>query len=126
MAAIEANDIAAMARAVGEGMGVTAVLGDDGSTPLHFAAFQGQVASLEWLVGQGADVHAKRGNGTTPLHDAAQQGQVVSLEWLVGQGADVHAKSKTGHTPLHVAAKEGQVASLEWLVGHGARCPCKG
>jgi ankyrin repeat protein len=87
VAAIAANDIAAMARVVGEGASVTAALDDDGSTPLHFAALYGQVASMEWLVGQGADIHAKSEDGMTVLDFAAHKGQVASLEWLVGQGA---------------------------------------
>jgi ankyrin repeat protein len=121
VAAIEANDIAAMARAVlEEGMSVTAALGDDGSTPLHFAAQLGHVASMEWLVGQGADVHAKSEGGSTPLHEAAHQGQMASMEWLVGHGADVYAKDKTGHSPVHFAAHSGKIVSLEWLVGQGA------
>jgi hypothetical protein len=115
VAAIRANDIAAMARL---GMNV-AVLGD-GSTPLHFAAQQGQVAQLKWLVELGADVHAKDKNGSTPLHVAARHGQVASLEWLVEQGADIHAKREDGMTAFHVAARQGHMASLEWLAGQGA------
>jgi ankyrin repeat protein len=120
VAAIRANDIAAMARAVGGGMSVAAGLGDDGSTPLHYAAFYGHVALLEWLVGQGADVHAKSKTGHTPLHVAAKEGQVASIEWLVGQGADVRAQTKNGSTPLHFSAYQGQVASMKWLVRQGA------
>jgi ankyrin repeat protein len=121
VAAIGANDIAAMARAVlEEGVSVIAVLGD-GSTPLHFAAQLGQVASLKWLVGQGADIHAKSVDGMTVLDFAAYQGQVASMEWLVRQGADVHAKDeKNGRTALHLAAQQGQVVSLEWLAGQSA------
>jgi hypothetical protein len=78
MAAIVANDVAAMPRAVGEGVGVIAALGDDDSTLLHLAAQLGHVASMKWLVAseQGADMHAKRevgslAVGSTPLHYAA-------------------------------------------------------
>ena len=78
------------------------------------------MASLKWLVGQGADVHAKSKTGSTPLHSAGQEGQVASMEWLVGQGVDIHAKDQTGHTMLQVAAHQGQVASLKWLVRQGA------
>jgi ankyrin repeat protein len=34
---------------------------------------------MEWLVGQGADIHAKNKKGSTPLHFAAHKGQVASL-----------------------------------------------
>jgi ankyrin repeat protein len=70
-AAIEANDVAAMACVVGEGASVTAGLDTYDNAPLPFAARQGHVATMEWLVGQGADVHAKNKQGSTPLHDAA-------------------------------------------------------
>ena len=65
-AAIEANDAAAMACAVGEGASVTAGLDTYDSAPLHFAARQGHVATMEWFVGQGADVHAKNKEGIPP------------------------------------------------------------
>jgi hypothetical protein len=93
---------------------------EDGSTPLHLAVQQGQVASLEWLAEQGVDIYAKSEGGMTALHVAAHSGQIVSLEWLAKQGVDVHAASKNGTTVLHFAADQGQTASLEWLVRQGA------
>jgi ankyrin repeat protein len=120
-AAILANDVAAMACAVGGGVSVTAGLDDDGSTPLYFASRLGHVASMKWLVGQGADIHARNKNGSTALHQAAYSGQVASMEWLVGQGADVvHAKDANGSTPLHFAVQQDAVAMMEWLVRQGA------
>ena len=41
--------------------------GNDGQTPLHFAARQGQLQAVEWLVKRGADVNARDAKGKTPL-----------------------------------------------------------
>ena len=40
------------------------------STPLHHAAYYGQVETVKWLVGKGADKNARNNDGITPL-DAA-------------------------------------------------------
>ena len=40
------------------------------STPLHHAAYYGQVETVKWLVGKGAEKNARNNDGNTPL-DAA-------------------------------------------------------
>ena len=42
----------------------------DESTPLHYAAYYGQVETVKWLVEKGADKNARNNDGITPL-DAA-------------------------------------------------------
>ena len=39
----------------------------EGKTPLHFAAQQGTLQAVEWLLKNGADVNAKDNKGVTPL-----------------------------------------------------------
>ena len=46
----------------------------DGQTPLHMAARNGDVQCLKWLVSHGASVNATNGYGETPLHLAIKVG----------------------------------------------------
>ena len=39
-------------------------------TPLHWAAWGNARETAEWLVGRGADIHAKDNAGETPLDEA--------------------------------------------------------
>ena len=45
-----------------------------GATPLHDAAYKGQLVVAEFLLANGADVAAKNTEGWTPLHSAAANG----------------------------------------------------
>ena len=44
--------------------------GYDGSTALHDAAWYGRLSVVEYLVGQGADVNARKSNGVTARDEA--------------------------------------------------------
>ena len=51
---------------------LAALLGQDGATPLHFAALNGRKVIVELLIAKGADVNAKDDNGRTPLDWASK------------------------------------------------------
>jgi ankyrin repeat protein len=82
---------------------------DDGSiepsedTPLHIAAWQGDLETVTSLVESGADVNVRNSYGQTPLYDAASGGHYDVVEYLIANGADVNAQNEEGQTPLHVA-----------------------
>ena len=92
----------------------------DGDTPLHLAARNDALSVAQYLVGQGADVHAQSKNGWTPLQSAAENDALSVAQYLVGQGADVHVKDNDGGTPLHYAASGNALSVAEYLVGQGA------
>jgi ankyrin repeat protein len=123
--AIRAGDVAAMARAVEGGASVTAGLDEHGSTALHTAACDGQLAAMQWLVAQGADIHTKDAYGATTLHAAALNGQLAAMQWLVVLGVDINAKDRigTGSTALDVARQYGQKAVAQWLMKAEAKAP---
>lgn len=76
----------------------------EGWTPLHGAAYNGQLATAKILISKGANVNAINGTGWTPLHSAASQGHLSVVKLLVENGADVNAKDKdTEWTPLDLA-----------------------
>ena len=94
----------------------------DGFTPLHLAAFFGQLAAVRWLLDQGADVAAVSRNDmrVQPLHSAAANGHVEVCNLLLESGADPNARQHGGWTPIHAAAANGNKELEDLLVEHGA------
>nr|CAH7736018.1 unnamed protein product [Callosobruchus chinensis] len=90
------------------------------STPLHFAAGYNRVAVVEFLLGQGADVHAKDKGGLVPLHNACSYGHYEVTELLVKHGASVNVADLWKFTPLHEAAAKGKYEIVKLLLKHGA------
>ena len=77
----------------------------NGWTPLHQAAFSGQLAMLNTLLEKGLDVNAVCKDGDTPVHYAACQGERECVEALAAAGADLTIKDHDGETPYKVAHK---------------------
>jgi ankyrin repeat protein len=76
---------------------------EDGSTPLHAAAWKGQVAAVEALLDAGADIDAESRNdhyGSTPLHAAAHGNQKEVAALLIQRGANRSIVNAQGRTPL--------------------------
>ena len=94
----------------------------DGWTPLHLAAFFGQVELANVLIDRGADVNARSTNSmkNTPLHAAAAGGNVQAVDLLLKRGADANATQEGGWTALHSAAQSGNRAMVETLIAQGA------
>ena len=73
---------------------------NNGYTPLHHAAWGGDVEMIRVLGEFGADVEATLGNGRTPLHIAAQHGYHQAARVLIEElGADACVRTSEGHTP---------------------------
>ena len=94
--------------------------GEDGGTPLFWAAVNGRVETVTVLVQLGADMKAQAARAWTALHLAAAKGHVKMVEVLVQLGADKDAKAARGETPLHRAACNGHVEAVTVLVQLGA------
>ena len=65
----------------------------------------GDVAQIELLLSQGADIN-EQSSSRTPLYVAINTQHVEAAEVLIVRGADVNAASAWG-TPLHAAAAKG-------------------
>lgn len=76
-----------------------------GSTPLHLAATNPNIAPLKVLLAAGANVNAEDADGATPLHMAAYTNRIENAKALLEAGADVHAQSSSGRTALMLARK---------------------
>ncbi len=74
-----------------------------GRTPLHYAAMDGNVASVLHLLTDGADPNGADDNGWTPLHFAAQEWQLDVARLLLEHGAEVDVIDAHGNTPLFEA-----------------------
>ncbi|XP_072095410.1 poly [ADP-ribose] polymerase tankyrase-2 isoform X4 [Mobula birostris] len=90
------------------------------STPLHFAAGYNRVSVVEYLLENGADVHAKDKGGLVPLHNACSYGHYEVAELLVKHGAVVNVADLWKFTPLHEAAAKGKYEICKLLLIHGA------
>lgn len=86
--------------------------------PLHDAAMAGDIAQIELLLSQGADVNEKSGS-PPPLYFAINTEHVEAAELLIARGADVNARSTFG-APLHAAAARGLTSIVNLLLEHGA------
>ena len=94
------------------------------STPLHWAAFGGNVQVVQALLAVEARVDApNQRDGSLPIHLAARYGKTACLICLADDARGrkcVNAKNLLGNTPLHEAAYEGRADCAEALLNRGA------
>lgn len=76
-------------------------------SPVHVAAFFGDVSSLLYLLELRADVECTNELGATPLLWAAAAGSMYTLEVLLDKSADIHAKCQLGAPVMHWASRFG-------------------
>ena len=91
---------------------------DYGATPIHFAARNGKLECLEWLVARsGISPNVVNTNGNTAAHDAAAAGHVNCLKYLLeSTKCDVSDTNSEGATVMHMASRFGQTEVVKWLV----------
>lgn len=98
---------------------------DYGATPIHFAARNGKLECLEWLVNRsGISPNAVTVNGNTAAHDAAATGHVDCLRYLLKQTkCSIKDTTSEGATVLHMASRFGKMEVVEWLVENAGCLP---
>ncbi len=92
----------------------------DGTTALHWAAYQGDVETARLLLTAGARTGVTNRYGVTPLALAAERGEARIVGALLEAGADPNATLPEGETVLMAAARAGDVDTLRLLLAHGA------
>jgi ankyrin repeat protein len=85
-----------------------------GWTPLHYAATNGHLATMELLLDEHAYIDAASPNGTTPLMMAAHYGTPAAVKLLLDGGADPALKNEQGLSAIDFAqrASRSDVAEL--------------
>jgi ankyrin repeat protein len=92
----------------------------DGTTPLHWAVHNNDVATVDRLIKSGADVNAKNEFGATPMSEAAANGNTTIIEKLLNAGADPNSTGPDGMTALMVIARGTNVKAAKILLDHHA------
>lgn len=98
------------------------VVSEDGFTPLHLAAFFGQVKACELLLNRGAACDPISANDLAvhPINSAAAGSHEVVVHLLLDHGADADATMSGGYRPLHAAAHNDRPAMVRLLLERGA------
>jgi len=86
-----------------------------GWTPLHYAATNGHVAIIEFLLEQHAYIDAESPNGTTPLMMAAHYGSPAAVKVLLAAGADPTLKNQLGLTAIDFANRAGRLDAAQLI-----------
>jgi ankyrin repeat protein len=92
----------------------------DGSTPLQWAVFKGDVAEVRRLLDDGADPNLANEYGASPMGLAAEVANTEILTLLLAAGADADSPNQDGQTALMGVARTGNVAAAKALLEHGA------
>jgi cytohesin len=93
---------------------------DAGTTPLHWAVYNGDVAQVDKLLRAHADVNARNRFGSTPLYEAALAGNTGLIRKLLKAGADANTANDGGMTPLMIIARTANVEAAAALIKAGA------
>jgi ankyrin repeat protein len=97
----------------------------DGSTPLQWAVYNGDLAEVRRLLRAGADVTLANHYGATPMSLAADVANTEMLKLLLEAGANVESPNADGQTALHAVARTGNVEAAKLLLEQGAAVDAK-
>jgi len=117
----------------------------DGPTALHFAALNGRLDTVRWLLEHGATLDAQDDKfAMTPAAWANEKGRRATVDFLLAQGASIRpfeaaafgkldrlqafvaadpsvlTQEKEWGTVVHTACIWGQIEILDWLMSQGA------
>jgi ankyrin repeat protein len=92
----------------------------DGSTPLEWAVFKGDVAQAKKLLAAGADAKAVNAYGVNAMQLAADASNTELIRLLLKAGADPNSPNPDGETALHLVARAGNVEAARLLLNAGA------
>ena len=120
---------------------------NSGTTDLHIAAANGWAHLTEWLIDNGASVHARiksddeemgdtlkkrllltgtwQRRGQYPLHFVFADSEIAVANALIEHGANVNAADTGGRISLHQAAATNNSKMVDFLLGKGAHVRAK-
>ena len=97
----------------------------DGSTPLHWAVYDGNAEEVQRLLKAGAKVAIANNYGVTAMELASEVGNARILKLLLDAGANVDSPNPEGQTALMGVARTGNVEAAKLLLDRGARVDAK-
>jgi ankyrin repeat protein len=92
----------------------------DGTTALHWAAYNDDLAMADALIRAGARVDAANDLGATPLHLACNNRSAPMVNRLLAAKANPNAKLLNGETVLLTCARAGSAGAVKALLVDGA------
>ncbi|XP_053685728.1 uncharacterized protein LOC128735258 [Sabethes cyaneus] len=87
---------------------------------LMYAIIDGEMSTVEYLIGKGINVNARAIGGLTALHIAAGKNETTLCERLIESGAELDAKDDEGRTALVIALEHEYVTVVELFLDRGA------
>eukprot|EP01035_Chromulina_nebulosa_P020159 gene20159-26172_t len=84
--------------------------------PIHWAASDGKISILRYLINHTNDMNALDGCGCSPLLIATQHNQINAVIFLTRNGCDATLKDDNGDSCLHWAAYKGLVELTAYLI----------
>ena len=117
--AVEQQDSARVVELIEEGADVNAPQ-VDGTTAIHWAAYNNDLPAGKLLIDAGASVNEENRYGVMPLTPAIISGADDLVELLLEQGADPNRPLEGGETPLMTASRVGSVRAVKALLARGA------
>jgi hypothetical protein len=100
---------------------ILAVTSVSHAATIHDAAKSGDLAQVQRLIVDGADVNERAVREETPIMIATLAGQGEIVNYLLQRGADIDARNASGLSTLHAAAYSGQTDIVKLLVAKGAK-----
>src|SRR5579862_6292241 len=85
----------------------------DGTTPLHLAVHDNDLAKVIKLLAAGADAKAANRYGVTPLFLACENANPAIIERLLKAGVDPNSVSTEGETAQMTVARTGVVEAAK-------------
>ncbi|CAO5682407.1 MAG: NAD/NADP-dependent betaine aldehyde dehydrogenase [Holosporales bacterium] len=92
----------------------------NGFRALHLASSQNSTHNINFLLDNGADIHALNKNDNTPLHCAAYRNNREAIIVLHNRKANIDAQNRDGDTPLMSAAWKNSAIGVKTLIELGA------
>lgn len=87
---------------------------------LHLAILSGNVAIVQLLLNNGADINKSDSLHSTALGTALEERQLDVFKLLLERSAGLHLTADEGRTPLHVACRMGLSSAIRQLISRGA------
>jgi len=93
----------------------------DGTTALHWAAYNDDAETVTLLLRARANVNPVNRYGVPPLALACTNGSATIVKLLLDAGADANTTMKGGETVLMLASRSGNLEAVKALLARGAK-----